>query len=259
MTIIHTVILGLIEGLTEFLPVSSTGHLIIASEWLRIPQTEFLKSFEIIIQLGAILAVAVLYVNRLRKGVTLWKKVLAAFIPTAIIGYVLYKIVKTFLIGNVPVVATSLIVGGLVIIAFERWYGARQRFGKPLEDISYREAIIIGCVQSIAVIPGVSRSAATIIGGLAQGISREAIVEFSFLLAVPVIGAAAVLDIIKSPILVTGNEWGLLLLGMVVAFITALFSIKFFISFIKSHTFTWFGYYRILLGMVTLGVYFLMK
>lgn len=258
MLIIHAIILGIIEGLTEFLPVSSTGHLVIAAHVLTIPVTDFLKSFEIIIQAGAIAAVIVLYVKKITSSSDLWKKVLVGFIPTAVIGYGMYKIVKLFLIGNVVVVAWSLLLGGIFLVCFERWYGKKKRHGKSLDDISYREAIIIGCIQSIAVIPGISRSAATIVGGLMQNISREAIVEFSFLLAVPVIGAAAFLDIIKTPIHFTGSEFGLLGVGLVVSFIVAVASIKFFLSFVKNHTFEWFGYYRIIVGILVLvGVYFL--
>jgi undecaprenyl-diphosphatase len=252
MNIIHTIILGIVEGLTEFLPISSTGHLIIASHLLAIDQTEFLKSFEIIIQFGAILAVGVLYIKKIFSSSDLWKKVLAGFIPTAIIGYILYKIIKTFLLGNIVVVAWSLLIGGIILVIFENWYGKRTRHGKSLDDMTYREAVLIGCAQSIAVIPGVSRSAATILGGLVQGISREAIVEFSFLLAVPVIAAAALLDIVKTPLHFSGNEWGTIVLGSLVSFIVAIVAIKSFLSFVKKNSFKVFGYYRIILGIVVL-------
>lgn len=256
MLIIHAIILGIVEGLTEFLPISSTGHLVIASHVLSIPSTDFVKSFEIIVQAGAIAAVVVLYVKKILASRDLWKRVLAAFIPTAVIGYVLYKVIKMFLIGNIVVVAWSLLLGGIFLVCFERWYGKKKRHGKNLEDISYREAIIIGCIQALAVIPGISRSAATIVGGLMQNISREAIVEFSFLLAVPVISAAAFLDIIKTPIHFTGSEIGLLGIGLVTSFIVAVLSIKFFLTFVKKHTFEWFGYYRIILGVLVLGFIF---
>lgn len=259
MHILHVVVLGIVEGLTEFLPVSSTGHLIISSWLLGITQTDFVKSFQIVIQFGAIAAVLVMYTKRILTSTHLWKKVVVGFIPTAVVGYVLYKLVKTFLIGNVVVVAGSLIVGGIGIIAFEKWYGSRQRFGKALEDISYREAIMIGLVQSIAVIPGISRSAATIIGGLAQNISRAAIVEFSFLLAVPVIAGAALLDLIKTPVAFTLPEWGMLGLGVIVSFVTALFAIRFFITYVQQKTFTMFGYYRIVVGVIVLVLFLVLK
>lgn len=253
MTIIHAALLGIVEGLTEFLPVSSTGHLVIASHFLGIPETEFLKSFEIVIQLGAILAVVALYFRRILSSRDLWKRVIAGFVPTAVIGYVLYKFVKTFLIGNIAVVAWSLIIGGIVLVAFERWYGKRKRHGKRLEDLNYREAILIGCAQAVAVVPGVSRSAATIVGGLAQDISREAIVEFSFLLAVPVIAAAAFLDLVKTPVRFAGSEWGMLAVGTVVSFLVAVFAIKYFLDYVKTNTFERFGYYRIALGIIVLA------
>lgn len=259
MHIIHAIILGIVEGFTEFLPVSSTGHLIITSHILGITQTEFIKSFEIIIQLGAILAVGVLYVQKIFSDKTLWKKVIVGFIPTAIIGYVLYKLIKEFLIGNILVVAVALVIGGIILIMFERWYKQTERHGKSLEDMNYWEAFIVGCVQSLAVIPGVSRSAATIIGGLAQNISRAAIVEFSFLLAVPVIAAAALLDIVKTPMHFSGNEWGIIGLGSVVSFIVALGSITWFLKFVKTHTFEWFGYYRIVLGTCIIIIVFLAR
>lgn len=257
MIILHAILLGIIEGITEFLPISSTGHLILGSEILGIAQTDFVTTFQIVIQVGAMLAVMVLYAKRIMNSASLWRKVLAGFIPTAIIGYALYALIKQFLLGNSSVVAWSLIIGGIIIILFEKWYGTKRRFGKDIEDISYREAIIIGLFQALAVIPGVSRSGATIIGGLVQNISREAIVEFSFLLAVPVICAAALLDIIKTPLVFTGYEWGILGVGTIVAFITAIFAITFFITYIKKHSFTVFGYYRIVIGVVTLGfIYF---
>lgn len=259
MHIFHVVILGIVEGLTEFLPVSSTGHLILSSWLLGIAQTDFVKSFQIVIQFGAIAAVLVMYTKRILTSKHLWKKVVVGFIPTAIVGYVLYKIIKTFLIGNVVVVACSLIVGGVGIIVFEKWYGSRQRFGKSLDDISYREAVVIGLVQSLAVVPGISRSAATIIGGLAQNISRAAIVEFSFLLAVPVIAGAALLDLIKTPVAFTLSEWGMLGLGTVISFITALFAIRFFITYVQKKSFTVFGYYRIVVGVIALILFFIIR
>lgn len=254
ITFFHAIILGIVEGFTEFLPISSTGHLIITSHFLGILDSEFLKSFEIIIQLGAILAVVVFYFKRIISSRDLWKKVFAGFVPTAIIGYGLYKIIKTFLIGNLWVVSLALIIGGIALVAFEKWYGKRARHGKSLDDMNYREAVVIGCVQSLAVIPGVSRSAATIIGGLVQGLSREAIVEFSFLLAVPVIAAAAFLDIIKTPLHFTGGQWGTIVLGSAVSFIVALFAIKFLLQFVKTRSFEWFGYYRIVLGVTVIGI-----
>lgn len=250
MTIFQSIILGIIEGFTEFLPVSSTGHLIITSYILGITSSEFLKSFEIIIQGGAILAVVVVYVKKIMTDKNLWKKVIVGCFPTAIIGYGLYSVIKYILLGNIMIVAIALIIGGAIIIFFEQWHGQKNGQGKVLDDMSYREAFIIGCVQSLAVIPGVSRSGATIIGGLAQNISRAAIVEFSFLLAVPIILAAAVLDIIKTPLVFSSQQWGLIAIGSTVSFFIALAAVHFFLRFIRTNTFAWFGWYRIIIGFM---------
>ncbi len=257
MHIIHSIILGIVEGLTEFLPVSSTAHLIIASRMMHLADTDFLKSFEIIIQLGAILAVVVLYFKKIISSKTLWKKVLAGFIPTAIIGYVLYHFIKHVLIGNIVVVSCALVIGGLILIAFELFQERKTRdnlspalVGKSLNEITMQDAFIVGVIQSLAVIPGVSRSAATIVGGRMIGISRAAIVEFSFLLAVPVIAGAAVLDLIKTPVSFSGNEWVMLAIGTLVSFIVAIFAVQTFLKFIQKNSFATFGWYRIVVGIL---------
>ena len=259
MHIIHSIILGAIEGLTEFLPISSTGHMIIAARLMRLTDSEFLKSFEIVIQFGTMLAVIVLYAKKIFSSRTLWKKVLAGFVPTAIIGYVLYHFIKKFLIGNILVVAIALIVGGIILVIFEMLEKKKTGnnlnpglVGKSLNDITYQDAVTVGVVQSLAVIPGVSRSAATIVGGRMLGISRAAIVEFSFLLAVPVIAGAAFLDLVKTPIVFSGHEWLMLAIGTLVAFLVAILAIKTFLKFIKSHSFAVFGWYRIALGILVL-------
>ncbi len=181
MTILHGLILGIVEGLTEFLPISSTAHMILAADWLRVPSTEFLKTFEISIQLGAILAVIILYWKKIWSSWNLIWKIGAAFIPTAIIGLIFYKIVKNYLLDNVWVVAFALLLGGIILIWFEK-YLAQKNSGKELtnqnaldeklETITYKQAGIIGVFQALAIIPGVSRAAATIIGGLSLGIKR---------------------------------------------------------------------------------------
>lgn len=262
MNLLHSIILGIVEGITEFLPVSSTAHLIIASHVLHLADSEFLKSFEIVIQFGAILAVAFLYIRKIFSSRTLWLRVAAGFIPTAIIGYVLYHFIKNVLIGNLLVVGLSLIVGGISLIAFERFYDKKTRanlapenVGKILAEITYRDAFWVGVIQSLAVIPGVSRSAATIVGGRLIGISRAAIVEFSFLLAVPVIAGAAVLDIFKTPLVFSGHEWIMLAVGTLVSFIVAILAIRTFLKFIKSHSFEWFGWYRIGAGILALVLF----
>lgn len=245
MDFVQAIILSIVEGLSEFLPISSTGHLILASDILKIPQTDFVKSFEIIIQLGAILAVVVLYFKTLlnRKN---WANILAAFIPTAVVGFTLYKYIKGFLIGNTNVVLISLFIGGILLILFEL-VKKKESVGK-IENLTLRQSFVIGLYQSVSVIPGVSRSAATIIGALLIGAKRTVAVEFSFLLAVPTMIAATGLDLIKSNFAFSGNEYMLLLVGLLGSFIVAIFAVKFLLQFIQTHTFIPFGIYRIILA-----------
>jgi undecaprenyl-diphosphatase len=250
MTLIQSLILGIVEGVTEFLPISSTGHLILAGQVLNLAPTDFLKSFEIIIQLGAILAVIFLY-SRLFLKIDNLKKVLVGFLPTGLIGLLVYKIVKIYLIGNGAVVLWSLGLGGLALIIFELWHREPEWETRGVEQISYRQALIIGLCQSVAIIPGVSRSAASIVGGLALGLKRQTVVEFSFLLAVPTMLAATGLDLFKNAGLFSGQQGSVLAVGLLVSFIVALFSIKFLLGFIKNHNFIPFGIYR--LGLALLG------
>lgn len=256
MNIIHAIILGAVEGITEFLPISSTGHMILASKLLGLQSTDFLRTFEIFIQLGAILAVIVLYFKRLITSINTIKKVAAAFIPTAIIGLVLHDFVKEYLLASSLVVSISLIVGGVLIIWFEKWNAKRHIcIGIKQDediDISYLQAIKIGLYQSIAMIPGVSRSAATIIGGQISGISRVAIVEFSFFLAIPTMFAAATLDLYKGVGEIGSNEVMLLVVGFVTAFIVAIVAIKGFLNYIQKHNFIGFAVYRIIIGVLFL-------
>ncbi|MBX4201002.1 undecaprenyl-diphosphate phosphatase [Candidatus Parcubacteria bacterium] len=251
MTVIQTIILGIIEGITEFLPVSSTGHLILVSKFLNIPDSDFLKSFEIAIQSGAILAVVVLYWKKIWSGKDNWKKVLVAFLPTAVIGFVLYKVLKTYLLGNEMLVIWTLALGGVALIAFELWH---KKYGKAgvaeVSQITYKKSFLTGIWQSIAIIPGVSRSGATIVGGLLMGISREAIVEFSFLLAVPTMAAATGYDLLKSAASFTPSEVPLLILGFLVSFGVAIFAVKWFIAYVQKHSFIAFGVYRIVIALV---------
>lgn len=255
MTIIHAIILSIIEGVSEFLPISSTGHLILATTLLHIPESEFVKSFEIFIQLGAILAVVVLYA----KSVIVNKKILirvgAAFIPTAIVGFVLYKFIKHYLLGNPWIVVLSLLIGGILLIAIELLYKEKKDAVNDIENMSLKNAFIIGIAQSLSIIPGVSRAAATIIGGQFTGLTRRKAVEFSFLLAIPTMAAATGLDLVKS------NAWSfttaevyLLLCGFITSFIAALVVIRFFLQFIQKHTFIPFGVYRILIAIAYTAV-----
>src|SRR5581483_2482849 len=251
MTIIQSIILGIIEGVTEFLPISSTGHLILASKLMGIADADFTKSFEIIIQFGAILAVVVLYWKRLLQSKELWKKVLVAFLPTAIVGFLLYKVLKNFLLSNDAIVLWSLFLGGVILIVFELWYKAKNRVTvTQVQDINYKKSFWTGLVQSLAIIPGVTRSGATIVGGMIMGISREAIIEFSFLLAIPTMAAAAGYDLLKSSHHFSGSQIGVLTLGFVVSFLVALVSIKLLLSYIKNHTFIAFGIYRIAVALL---------
>lgn len=250
MNYLQAIILSIVEGVSEFLPISSTGHLILLSDLLKIVQTDFVKSFEIFIQLGAILAVVVLYWKTMLTNVLGWKKILVAFIPTAIIGFVLYKLIKQFILGNAYVTLLALFIGGILLIILEYFYKEKEHHVDAIEHISYKNAFLIGIFQSFAVIPGVSRSAASIIGALYVGTKRKAAVEFSFLLAVPTMLAATGLDLMKSNFSFTQYEWSLMVIGFFGAFITAIFAIKFLLRFIKSHTFIPFGIYRILLAIL---------
>lgn len=253
MNYIHSVILGIIEGITEFLPISSTGHLILAEKILQIPSSEFWKSFDIFIQLGAILAVVVLYWKRIWENKNIIGKIIAAFIPTAIIGLTFYKIVKEHLLGNSNMVLWSLLIGGFAIIIIEQWYKKKtseKMETQNLNTISYKQSIIIGLFQSVSIIPGVSRAAATIMGGLLLKIPRTAIVEFSFLLAIPTMAAATGLDLIKTEIIFSSEQWVMLIIGFVTSFIVAMLVIRFFLSYIKKNDFKTFGWYRIILAII---------
>lgn len=249
MDLVHAVIFGIVEGITEFLPISSTGHLMLTARYIGIAQTEFVKSFEIVIQFGAILAVAVLYWKTLFKGWDIWRKILAAFLPTAVIGALLYKVVKRFLLDSNTVVLWALFLGGIGIIIFECFHREKENAIATVSEISYSQALLIGLFQSIAIIPGVSRAAATIIGGLILGLKRKTIVEFSFLLAIPTMCAAMTLDLVKSAHGFSSDQFLVLAVGLVVSFAVALMAIRFLLVFIKKHTFIPFGIYRILLSV----------
>ncbi len=248
MNYIQAIIFGIVEGLTEFLPISSTGHLILTSSLLKLTQTEFMKSFEIAIQLGAILSVVVLYWRSFILDMDKLKKVITAFIPTALVGLLFYKIIKKYLLDSQAIVLWALFIGGIIIILLELFLKRRDD-QKEAQAINYRQAFLIGLFQSLAIVPGVSRAAATIMGGLLLGISRRAIVEFSFLLAVPTMAAAVALDLIKTAPSFSGSEFVFLSIGFVVSFLTAMAAVKFLLSFIKKNNFIPFGIYRIILAL----------
>ena len=249
MNMLHVLILGIVEGITEFLPISSTGHLMITEKLLQISQSEFIKSFDIAIQLGAILSVVVLYWDRLVKGWEIWKRLLIAFMPAALIGAVLYKSIKRYLLGNNDVVLWSLFLGGLFLIIFELVHREKDDAVDELSRISFSQALVIGLFQCLAMVPGVSRAAATIIGGLVVGLKRKTIVEFSFLLAIPTMLAATVLDLVKSAEVFKPSQFVSLGLGFIVSFAVAIVAIKFLLNFIKRHSFITFGIYRMVIAL----------
>jgi undecaprenyl-diphosphatase len=245
-------ILALIEGLTEFLPVSSTGHMIIGSSVMGIANDDFTKLFTVAIQFGAILSVVVIYFRSFLKTWTFYAKLFIAFIPTAIVGFLAKKHIDA-LLENVWVVATSLIIGGVILLFVDKIFQRNERNGS--KEPTYVSGFVIGIFQCIAMIPGVSRSAATIIGGLTQGLTRKAAAEFSFFLAVPTMFAATVkslYDVYKESPDVIFDNVPVLIFGNVVAFIVAILAIKLFIGILTKHGFKLFGYYRIVLGVTLL-------
>lgn len=251
MTLLQAIIIAIVEGITEFLPISSTGHMIIASTLMGIHEDTFVKTFEISIQLGAILAIVLMYANRFLQGLTIYYKLAIAFLPTAIIGVLAYDFIKMYLF-NPLVVAISLIAGGIVLILIDKKVVATESKTDVLEQIDYKHAFFIGLIQCFAMIPGVSRAAATIIGGVFNGLDKKQATEFSFLLAVPTMFAATGYDLLKTPIVFSQSEIILLGIGMVVAFITAWIAVKVFLKLVENYGFKHFGYYRILIGLVFL-------
>ncbi|MBV6404696.1 MAG: undecaprenyl-diphosphate phosphatase [Flavobacteriales bacterium] len=248
MGILEAIVLAIIEGLTEFLPVSSTGHMIIGSTLMGIAHDDFVKLFTVAIQFGAILSVVVLYWKRFLVGIDLYLKLLAGFLPAVAMG-LLFKDHIDALLENVTVVALALLVGGVVFLFIDRWApGGRDSDGGT---VTYRQALLIGCFQCLAMVPGVSRSAATLIGGMAQGLSRRHAAEFSFLLAVPTMFAATVkslYDYLGDGGAFTSAHMRLFAIGNVVAFVVALLAIKAFIAYLQRHGLAAFGWYRIALG-----------
>lgn len=247
MTVLEALVLGIIEGITEFLPVSSTAHLVLAGHALGHGESAFSKSFDIIIQFGAILSVVVLYWRKFLDRDVLMK-LAVAFVPTGIIGLTVYRVLKEFLLESVGVILLALILGGVGLIVFSR-RKVEEREEIDFGEITYRRALLIGVFQAIAIVPGVSRSAATIMGGSLIGISKRTIVEFSFMLAVPTMLAATVYDLYKSQDAISGN-YGALGVGFVVSFVTAILAIKWLLGYIKNRSFAAFGWYRIVLAIV---------
>jgi len=250
MTNFDSIILAIVEGLTEFLPISSTGHMIMASNVLKI-SGEFVNTFEIAIQIGAILAIVLLYAKRFLQSFTIYFKLGIAFLPTGIVGILAYKTIKMYLF-NPYVVGVALVIGGIVLVMIDKKVVARESKTLDLESISYKNSFLIGLIQCISMIPGVSRAAATIIGGVFNGLDKKQAMEFSFLLAVPTMFAATGYELIKTPITFSSEEYKLLAIGLIVAFVTAWFAVKVFIKLVENYGFKYFGYYRIAIGLLFL-------
>lgn len=252
MDILQTIIIAIVEGLTEFLPISSTGHMIIAQQVLGIESTDFVKAFTVIIQFGAILSVIVLYWKRFFQTWDFYLKLLIGFIPAAVLGLLFSDFIDEML-ENVYVVATTLFLGGILMLFVDKWFNSP----KAKDEVSHKNAFIIGCFQCIAMIPGVSRSMATIVGGMTQKLSRKTAAEFSFFLAVPTMAAATGYKLWKlllepNGVQILQDNLGILVLGNVVAFVVALLAIKFFIGYVTKYGFKLFGWYRIVLGLAIL-------
>lgn len=257
MTALQALILAIIEGLTEFLPVSSTGHMIIGSALMGIEKDEFVKVFTVAIQFGTILSVVALYWRRFFQSVDFYLKLLAGFIPAVIAG-LLFKGRIDALLENVFVVGAALLLGGIVLLFIDRWLPGGTEAGP--QPISWRKAFIIGAWQCLAMVPGVSRSAATIIGGLSQGLTRRHAAEFSFFLAVPTMFAAtakSLFDYVQDGGAFTGEHFRLFALGNAVAFIVAMLAIRGFIGLLTRHGFRAFGWYRIAVGGLLVAMHLL--
>ncbi len=249
MDIFQAIILGIVEGATEFLPISSTGHLIVVADWLGMKQTEANTAFEVIIQLAAILAVVFNYKEKFTlQKIDLWTKVFVAFLPIAIVGFIFSHQVKALF--SVPVVATMFIVGGIVFLILEYFYKEQNHTTTEVEEVTMKQAVWIGIAQVFALIPGTSRAGSTIVGALLVGLSRKAAAEFSFLLAIPVMLATSGYDLLKHYQDFSEANFIALGVGFVTAFIVAYLTMMFFIKFLEKFTFVAFGIYRILFGLL---------
>ena len=269
--LIKTILLGIVEGITEWLPISSTGHLILLNNFIALNVSEeFWEMFEVVIQLGAILAVVLLFWQRLwpfgknksvtkkRKTWNLWFKIIVGVLPSAIIGLVLDDWFNAHFYNYVSV-AIALVVYGVLFILIERWRAGKKDRIRKVDQITYRDALLVGAFQVLSIIPGTSRSGSTILGGMILGLSRSAAAEFSFFLAIPTMVGASLLKIVKfmaTGVAVTGQEWVILLVGCLVSFLVSVAAIRFLMGFVKRHTFSAFGIYRIVLGVLVL-IYFL--
>lgn len=253
MDMIQAIIIGIIEGFTEFLPISSTGHMIVASEFLGVSQDNLTKAYEVIIQFAAILAVLLVYKDKISlKKIALWQKLFVAFLPLAIIGFIFKDFIKTLF--TVETVAWMFIIGGIVFLVVEKFYKEQSAHVADVEQTSYTQALWIGIAQIFSLVPGTSRAGATIIGGLLVGLDRKASAEFSFLLAIPVMAAVSGYDLLKHYHEFADANWGAFAVGFVVAFVVAYLTIKLFLAFLQRFTFVAFGWYRIIFGAVLLWI-----
>ena len=251
MDIFQAAILGIIEGFTEFLPISSTGHLIIASQWLGLEQTNQNKAFEVIIQVAAILAIFSHYSSKFSlKHIKLWTHVFIAFVPIAAIGLLFHDQIKALF--TLSTVAWLFIIGGFVFLIMERLYVDGTHRTKDIEDLSMRQAFWVGIAQVFALIPGTSRAGASIVGGIMMGLDRKASAEFSFLLALPVLAAASGLDLLKNYSEFANTSWLPLLVGLGISYIVAYLTMAIFLKFLNRFTFNAFGIYRIIFGTALL-------
>ena len=262
MDLIDVIILAILEGITEFLPVSSTGHMIIASSFMGIETEDFTKLFTIVIQLGAILSVVVLYWKRFFQSLDFYFKLMVAFIPAAVLGFLLNDVIDQLLESPITV-AISLLIGGFILLKVDSWFKGNEDFDlkNPTAhtEISYLTALKIGFFQCLGMIPGVSRSGASIVGGMTQKINRKTAAEFSFFLAVPTMLGATVkksYDYYTQGWVLSGDQVNYLIIGNIIAFIVAFLAIKSFISFLSKKGFKLFGYYRIILGITLLVIHF---
>ncbi len=269
MTYLQAIIIAIVEGLTEFLPISSTGHMVITSSLMGISGSEFTKMFEVVIQFGAILSVLVLYWKRFLQSFDFYIKLAVGFLPAAVFGVLFYKHVKQ-LLESPTFIAVMLVVGGVLLLFIDDWFIKNEDDPTPeSQEMTYKKALTVGCFQVLAMIlPGLSRSAATIVGGLTQKLTRQKAAEFSFFLAVPTMAAATLKDgyefwkgvklyginpnDVHAIAPLSSQQWGVLAVGNIVAFVVAVIAIRTFIGFLTKYGFKWFGYYRIVVGMLIL-------
>jgi len=253
MDIFQAIIIGIIEGFTEFLPISSTGHMIVAAKFLGVAETDLTKAYEVIIQFAAIMAVMIIYREKITfKKIDLWMKLLLAFFPLAVVGFIFKDQIKTLF--NVQTVAWMFIIGGIIFLVVEYFYKEKETHIQDIEKTTYMQALWIGVAQIFSLVPGTSRAGATIIGGLLAGLDRKASAEFSFLLAIPVMAAVSGYDLLKHYQDFADANWSAFLAGFIVAFAVAYVTIRLFLVFLQRFTFVAFGIYRIVFGIILLMV-----